>query len=151
MATFLLKRLGLMVLTLWILSLIVFLAGQILPGDPGRAILGNLASQSSVQALDHQLGVDRPLITQYLGWIGGLLHGNLGESYTYQSAARTKGSTAVWYVYDVPMLPCSRPPIQLRYWVISGRSTPRCWSRACTALFAANGPRMKRPGSPGRI
>jgi peptide/nickel transport system permease protein len=86
MALFLLKRLGLMVLTLWILSLIVFLAGQVLPGDPGRAILGNLASQSSVQALDHQLGVDRPLITQYLSWIGGLLHGNLGRSYTYQSA-----------------------------------------------------------------
>ena len=86
MATFLLKRLGLMVLTLFIVSLIVFLAGQVLPGDPGRAILGNLASQSSVRALDHQLGVDRPLITQYLGWIGGLLHGNLGKSYTYQSA-----------------------------------------------------------------
>jgi peptide/nickel transport system permease protein len=86
MATFLLKRLGLMVLTLWILSVIVFLAGQVLPGDPGRSILGNLASQSAVQSLDHTLGVDRPLITQYLTWIGGLLHGNLGESYTYQSA-----------------------------------------------------------------
>ena len=86
MATFLLKRLGLMVLTLFILSLIVFFAGQVLPGDPGRAILGNLASQSAVHALDHQLGVDRPLITQYLGWVGGLLHGNLGESYSYQSA-----------------------------------------------------------------
>ena len=86
MATFLLKRLGLMVLTLFILSLIVFFAGEVLPGDPGRAILGNLAAQSAVQALDHQLGVDRPLITQYLGWIGGLLHGNLGKSYTYQSA-----------------------------------------------------------------
>jgi peptide/nickel transport system permease protein len=86
MATFLLKRLGLMVLTLWILSVIVFLAGQVLPGDPGRSILGNLASQSAVQSLDHTLGVDRPLITQYLTWIGGLLHGNLGESYSYQSA-----------------------------------------------------------------
>jgi len=86
MATFLLKRLGLMVLTLFILSLIVFLAGQVLPGDPGRAILGNLASQNAVQSLDHQLGVDRPLITQYLSWIGGLLHGNMGTSYTYQTA-----------------------------------------------------------------
>jgi peptide/nickel transport system permease protein len=85
MATFLLKRLGLMVLTLFILSVIVFLAGQVLPGDPGRSILGNLASQSAVQSLDHQLGVDRPLITQYVTWIGGLLHGNLGESYSYQS------------------------------------------------------------------
>jgi peptide/nickel transport system permease protein len=85
MATFLLKRLGLMVLTLFILSVIVFLAGQVLPGDPGRSILGNLASQSAVQSLDHTLGVDRPLITQYVTWIGGLLHGNLGESYSYQS------------------------------------------------------------------
>jgi len=95
MATFLLKRLGLMVLTLFILSVIVFLAGQVLPGDPGRSILGNLASQSAVQSLDHTLGVDRPLITQYLTWIGGLLHGNLGESYTYQSAVAPFIGTAL--------------------------------------------------------
>jgi peptide/nickel transport system permease protein len=83
---FLLRRLGLMVLTLWIVSLIVFLAGQVLPGDPGRAILGNLASQQSVQVLDHQLGVDRPLLTRYFSWIGGLLHGNMGISYSYRTA-----------------------------------------------------------------
>ena len=86
MAAFLLRRLGLMVLTLFILSLIVFFAGQILPGDPGRATLGNLASQSSVQALDQQLGVNRPLLTRYLSWIGGLLHGNMGTSYAYRTA-----------------------------------------------------------------
>ena len=86
MATFLLRRLGLMVLTLWILTVMIFFAGQVLPGDPGRAKLGNLASQSAVQALDQQLGVNRPLITRYLSWLGGLLHGNLGTSYTYSSA-----------------------------------------------------------------
>jgi peptide/nickel transport system permease protein len=75
-----------MVLTLWILTLIVFFAGQVLPGDPGRAILGNLASQSSVQVLDHQLGVDRPLLVRYFSWLGGLLHGSLGTSYEYRSA-----------------------------------------------------------------
>jgi peptide/nickel transport system permease protein len=85
MATFLLRRLGLMVLTLWILTVIVFFAGQVLPGDPGRATLGNLASQSAVNALDHQLGVDRPLLTRYLSWIGGLLHGNMGTSYAYRT------------------------------------------------------------------
>jgi peptide/nickel transport system permease protein len=85
-ATFLLKRLGLMVLTLWLLTLIVFFAGQILPGDPARATLGNLAAPSAVQALDHQLGVDRPLLTRYTSWFGGLLHGNLGTSYSYQTA-----------------------------------------------------------------
>jgi len=86
MAAFLLRRLGLMVLTLWILSLIVFFAGQIVPGDPGRATLGQFASPSAVQVLDHQLGVDRPLLTRYLSWIGGVLHGNLGTSYAYRSA-----------------------------------------------------------------
>ena len=86
MLLFLLRRLGLMVLTLWIVSLIVFFAGQVLPGDPGRAILGNLASVQSVQILDHQLGVDRPLLVRYFTWIGGLLHGNMGTSYEFRSA-----------------------------------------------------------------
>ena len=86
MATFLLRRLGLMVLTLWLLTLIVFFGGQILPGDPARATLGNLAAPSAVQALDHQLGVDRPLLTRYLSWLGGLLHGDLGTSYAYRTA-----------------------------------------------------------------
>jgi peptide/nickel transport system permease protein len=82
---YLLRRIGLAIITLWILSLIVFLAGQVLPGDPGRAVLGPFASESAVRAYDQQLGVDRPLVVQYLGWVGGLLHGNLGTSYTYRS------------------------------------------------------------------
>ncbi|HLK43575.1 MAG TPA: ABC transporter permease, partial [Thermoleophilia bacterium] len=47
MLTFILKRIGLALITLWILSVIVFFAGQLLPGDPGRAILGNLATKSA--------------------------------------------------------------------------------------------------------
>jgi peptide/nickel transport system permease protein len=86
LVTFLLKRLGLMVLTLWIISLIVFFAGQVLPGDPGRATLGPLATRSAVQTLDTQLGVNRPLLTRYVSWIGGLLHGNMGTSYSYRTA-----------------------------------------------------------------
>jgi peptide/nickel transport system permease protein len=84
--TYLLRRLALALVTLWILSVIIFFAGQVLPGDPGRAILGNLASQSAVASLDHQLGVDRPLIAQYWSWVTGLLHGNMGMSYQYRSA-----------------------------------------------------------------
>jgi peptide/nickel transport system permease protein len=75
-----------MILTLWIISLIVFFAGQILPGDPGRAILGPFASKGAVQVLDTQLGVNRPLLTRYLSWIGGLLRGNMGTSYSYRTA-----------------------------------------------------------------
>src|SRR5215472_12162470 len=85
LATYILKRLGLALITLWLLSVIVFLATQVLPGDPARAILGNLASPSSVAALDHQLGVDRPLIEQYWTWITGLLHGNMGTSTQFRA------------------------------------------------------------------
>jgi peptide/nickel transport system permease protein len=48
---------------------IVFLIGQVLPADPGRSVLGPLAAPSAVRALDHQLGVDRPLLTQYWNWL----------------------------------------------------------------------------------
>jgi peptide/nickel transport system permease protein len=85
LAIYLLRRLGLAIVTLFLLSLIIFLAGQVLPGNPARSILGPLAAESAVKALDHQLGVDRPLLTQYWSWITGMLHGNMGESYQYQS------------------------------------------------------------------
>jgi peptide/nickel transport system permease protein len=69
MVRYILKRLGLALITLWILSVIVFFAGQVLPGDPGRSVLGPLAAPSAVKALDHQLGVDKPVTTQYWHWI----------------------------------------------------------------------------------
>jgi peptide/nickel transport system permease protein len=86
MVAFLLRRLGLMILTLFLLSLIIFFAGQVAPGDPGRAVLGPFAANSAVRSLDHQLGADRPLLTRYLSWLGGLLHGNFGTSSAYRTA-----------------------------------------------------------------
>ena len=86
-AGYLLKRLGLTVLTLILLSLIIFLAGQVLPGNPGRAILGPFAAPSAVVALDHTLGVDRPLIVQYWSWVSGIVHGDLGTSYQFRPAS----------------------------------------------------------------
>jgi len=77
---YILKRLGLALLTLVLLSLIIFFAGSVLPGNPGRAILGPFASQQAVQILNHQLGVDRPLVSQYWTWVTGILHGDLGTS-----------------------------------------------------------------------
>jgi peptide/nickel transport system permease protein len=85
MTMYLVRRLGLALITLFLLSLIVFFAGQVLPGDPARAILGPLSSPSAVRALDHQLGVDRPLVTQYWSWISGLVHGDFGESYQFRT------------------------------------------------------------------
>jgi peptide/nickel transport system permease protein len=81
MTRFILKRLGLALITLWLLSVIVFMLGQVLPSDPGRSVLGPLAAPSAVRALDHQLGVDKPLLTQYWNWITSFP----GKSTQYQA------------------------------------------------------------------
>jgi peptide/nickel transport system permease protein len=86
MLRFILKRVGLALVTLWILSVIVFLVVQVLPGDPGRSILGPLATPGAVRALDHQLGVDKPVLSQYWTWISHFVQGHPGQSYHYQSA-----------------------------------------------------------------
>lgn len=85
MAAFILKRIGLALITLWILSVIVFFVGQILPGDPGRSILGPLAAERAVLNLDRQLGLERPLLTQYWDWISHFVRGDPGTSYQYQA------------------------------------------------------------------
>jgi len=81
----LLYRLALAVVTLLLLSIIVFAGCQVLPGDVGRAILGPFADARAVAKLNHQLGVDRPLLVQYWGWITGMLQGDMGMSYTYRA------------------------------------------------------------------
>jgi peptide/nickel transport system permease protein len=67
-----------------VLSVIVFAAAQLLPGNIGRNVLGGFASQADVDRLNHELGVDRPLLVQYVDWITKLLHGNLGMSLEYK-------------------------------------------------------------------
>ena len=89
MTQYVLKRLGLALLTLVLLSLIIFFAGSVLPGNPGRAILGPFASQHAVNALNQTLGVNRPLIAQYWSWATGILHGDLGTSYQYRAPVST--------------------------------------------------------------
>jgi peptide/nickel transport system permease protein len=77
--------LPLALITLLVLSLIVFFGGQLLPGDVGRAVLGPLADARSVAAFNHQMGVDRPLAVQYWDWISHFAVGDMGTSYTFRS------------------------------------------------------------------
>jgi peptide/nickel transport system permease protein len=81
---FLLKRLGLALITLFLLSVFVFAISTILPGNVGRAVLGPFATQESVDALNEQLGTNRSLFAQYTEWAGDLLQGDLGTSLTKQ-------------------------------------------------------------------
>ena len=87
MIRFVLKRLGLALITLFLLSVLVFAISNILPGNVGRSVLGPFATQESVDALNEQLGVNRPLLTQYLDWAGGLIRGDLGMSLQRQVPA----------------------------------------------------------------
>lgn len=84
MARFLLRRVGLSVLTLWLLATIVFLGAQVLPGNVGRRILGPFAAPAAVQALNHELGTDRPVPVQYWRWLSGAVRGRLGESLSFR-------------------------------------------------------------------
>ena len=84
-ARILLKRLLLSLVTLWLLSVLVFAGTQLLPGDVGRAILGPLADAQAVANLNHQLGVDRPLLVQYWDWISRFAVGDMSMSYSFRS------------------------------------------------------------------
>jgi len=80
---FIVRRLLLGVLVLFLVSLIVFAATQAL-GDPARAILGRNATPASLAALRKQLNLDQSLVQQYLSWLNGLLHLDLGNSLAAQ-------------------------------------------------------------------
>jgi peptide/nickel transport system permease protein len=83
MLRLLLGRLASFVATLLVASLLVFVALDVLPGDPAAILLGTAARPDTLAALRHQLGLDRPLPLQYLDWVGGLLGGDFGTSVTY--------------------------------------------------------------------
>lgn len=88
MSRFLLRRLAFALITLVITSFLLFAMAQVLPGDVGRTILGPYATQAQVAAVDHQLGVDKPLLVRYWSWITGFIRGDWGTSYLLNTAVR---------------------------------------------------------------
>ncbi len=75
------RRTAILLASLVVSSVIVFVFMVLLPGDPARVALGVNASEASVAQLREQFGLDRPLVTQYLSWVGGLVRFDLGTSY----------------------------------------------------------------------
>jgi len=74
-------RLGLGVLTLFLVSVVVFVATQALPGDTARAILGKEAANvARYEALREELGLNKPIAQQYADWLGGVVTGDMGNS-----------------------------------------------------------------------
>lgn len=85
MLTYVTKRLGSLCLSLIVASLVIFACIEIVPGDPASFMLGINAQPDTIQALRVELGLDQSLAQRYLGWIGGLLGGDMGTSYTYRT------------------------------------------------------------------
>jgi ABC-type dipeptide/oligopeptide/nickel transport system permease component/ABC-type transport system substrate-binding protein len=82
-AAYLLARLASHAGTLFAATIVIFVVLQILPGDPAAYMMGMNASPESVAALREQMGLDAPALQRYLGWLGGLVSGQFGTSYTY--------------------------------------------------------------------
>ncbi|MFQ5564737.1 MAG: ABC transporter permease [Paracoccaceae bacterium] len=80
MLVFLLNRLGSMVLTMLVISILVFSIAEVVPIDPARNALGRYASQQKVDELREKMGLDRPVVVRYFDWISNALQGDFGES-----------------------------------------------------------------------
>ena len=82
MGLYIAKRLLAAIPVLFGLTIIVFVIMSMIPGDPATAILGSYATPENVEKLNRDLGLDKPMVQQYFIWIGNLLHGDLGRSYS---------------------------------------------------------------------
>jgi peptide/nickel transport system permease protein len=86
MAKYVVRRLGFLLLTIVLTSLIVFGVTQLLPGDVARAVLGREAGEAALEAFREQNGLNDPLAVQYGRWLGNFVTGNWGESLSTRSA-----------------------------------------------------------------
>ena len=84
-ATIILKRLGLGFITLLVISIIIFFAVELLPGDIAQAVLGQGATEENVAAMRKELGLDRAAPIRYFEWLGGALTGDFGRSLVSQT------------------------------------------------------------------
>lgn len=112
MAKYILRRLGFLLLTLFVTSLIIFAVTQWLPGDVCRIILGREAGEQALISCRQELGLNDPLPVQYLRWLGRFVTGDWGQSFSTRSpilpvvAQRVRNSlmlTVVTLVISVPL------------------------------------------------
>ena len=84
-----LERLGLGLATLFVVSIIIFSAIELLPGDFGQAVLGQSATEETIAAFRRELGLDQPAYQRYLHWVGNAVQGDFGTSFS----GRNSGSS----------------------------------------------------------
>lgn len=89
------KRIGLGILSLFVVSAIIFSSVTLLPGDFGEAVLGQAATEETVAAFRKELGLDKPAVQRYFEWAAAVLRGDLGTSFSGRSASGSDRSRAV--------------------------------------------------------
>jgi len=110
MTTYIIRRLLLGIIVLVLVTLIVFFAMRLLPGDPLVIFMGQQASsgamsEAQIEALRHEFGLDKPVMLQYFSWLGGLFQGKLG--------------TSIYYHEDIGTLLRERFPVTLHLGVVA--------------------------------
>jgi peptide/nickel transport system permease protein len=88
MARFALKHLAFLLLTMAVVSFLVFAVNEYSPGDVARKLLGEFATQEQVELLTRELGLDRPLLVRYVEYVGNVLRGDLGQSLRFKVPVR---------------------------------------------------------------
>lgn len=100
----LVKRVLLLIATLLLVTILAFVAFSIIPGDPTSSILGVEATPEQIAALRDRLGLNLPIWQRYLHWLGGLLTGDLGESYNYGMPVAQLLATCVTHTLTLAVL-----------------------------------------------
>ena len=93
-AFFVVKRVAAGVLTLLVVSVLIFLCTSVIPGNAAEIVLGKSGSPAAVHQLEVTMGLNRPLWEQYVSWLGGVLHGSLGDSAVALAQHRTNPAIA---------------------------------------------------------
>lgn len=86
MRDYLIKRILLALGVILAISAITFFVLNIVPGDPVRIMLGDMADEATVERIREEMGLNKPIFEQYINWLGNMLHGDFGTSYTQRKA-----------------------------------------------------------------
>ena len=96
MGAYIAGRLVSLVISLAVASVVIFALVEIVPGDPAAYMLGINAAPESVEALREDLGLNRPKVVRYFAWVGGMLTGDFGTSYTYKAPVAEMVADRIW-------------------------------------------------------
>ena len=96
MIAYIIKRLLSAIPVLLGISVIVFIIMALIPGDPATAILGSFATPENVEKLNRDLGLDKPMIQRYFIWLGNMLQGDFGRSFSLNKDVLDEILERIW-------------------------------------------------------